>query len=466
MKIGVCSLTIGEKYKNAVKLCTKSLVQYCEIHNYTLITEEKYSDHDREYMWSKVPLIQQALNSNKYDYIVWIDGDMMIMNFDIRLEDIISLYLGNKEIMMSIDVGNQINTGFWVIKTSDYNKRLLKVIYNLPELAGRFHEQGVFNKLYEKNVFNLQKKSRIIPEVEQRLFNASLCNFVWEDFIMHFLGIRNLEYLEKACKENSIVAIDGDEDGDYFNRINWLKQCYGGIRNYRYIKSPPKIKVTVCTLYMGDKYTDETVYYGQKTIKDYCEKHNYTYVVERELIEKDLPPHWSKLALIKKLLNTSEDDYIVWLDADIMIMNQDIKIEDLIKDYMDGKDFLLCRDISKEINTGVWIVKNTEYSSSILELNLALPELRYRGYEDQDVFNQIYNRNLLQLQEKSVILPTEKQNIMNCCVGLYHWGDFLIHFFSLSKPGLTDAFANYYPDKKDGELDYNYYQRLKWLQER
>jgi len=461
MKLAVCSLAIGKEYKDTVKLCTITLKQYCEKHNYPLITDETLANHERDYMWSKVLLIREQLP--KYDYIVWIDGDMSIMNDEIKLEHFIELYLGNKDTMLSVDVGGQINTGFWVVKNTPYMQRLLDLIYTLPELAGNYHEQGVFNIIYEKNLYKLQKHSRIILEIEQRIFNASMCNYVVGDFLLHFLGIKNNANLKKSIQDHCPFKYDEEEDWAYGNRMEWMKNKYTEIQNMRYISCPPKVKITVCTFYTGDKYTEDVVKYGQKSMVDYCAKHNYTFYKEEKQLVPDLPAHWTKIALLLQIMEGTEDDYVVWLDADIMIMNQDIKIESIIEEYMNGKDFLLSRDVSGEINTGVFIIRNTEYAKSVLELNLKLPELRYRGYEDQDVFNQLFNRNFLNLQDNSVILTPRQQNVMNCCVGCYKWGTWLIHFFSLGKDGLRKAFNDFYPHLKDGEVVPCFEHRIRWL---
>lgn len=461
MNLAVCSLTVGKEYKKTVHYCTETLKRYCTMHNYTLFTDETYVLHDRDYMWSKIPLLREILP--KYDYVIWIDGDMMIMNPKIRLEHFIELYLGNKETMMSVDSGGQINTGFWVLKNTPYILRLLDLIENLPELAGRFHEQGVYNEFYKKNLFDIQEHSRIIPEIEQRLFNATMYNFVDGDFLIHFLGIRELANLSKVCGDHYPYQKPDENEFWHKNRKLWVHDRYKDIINPSYIKSPVKIKIDVCTFYTGEKYSDNVIHYGQQTMIDYCSNHNYTFHVEKEQLLPDLPAHWTKLALLLRLSRERDCDYIVWLDADIMITNQNIKIENIIEEHMHGKDFLLSRDISEEINTGVWIIRNTEYTKSILELIINLPELRYRGYEDQDVFNKVYTKNLLQIQDHCSILPVSKQRVMNCCVGFYKWGDWLIHFFSLSKEGLTKAFNDFYPEKKDGEPDHEYHHRMEWL---
>lgn len=458
MKIAVCSLAIGVEYKKVVHYCTETLKKYCEKQNYPLITDETYAIHDRDYMWSKIPLLRKTLSD--YEYVVWIDGDMMIMNEEIRLEQFIDLYLGNKDTMMSIDCGNQINTGFWVIKNTPYMHNLLDIIENLPELAGNYHEQGVFNELHKRNLFDLQKHSRIIAEVEQRLFNATMSNYVIGDFLIHFLGIRNLTKLSQCINNHNPYTIEHEK---FKAKSEWLSDKYKNIHNPRYINCKPKISIEVCTFYTGEKYADSVIKHGQKSMRQYCEKYKYPFHVQKESLVPDLPPHWTKIALLLKLAKERNCDYLVWLDADIMIMNHDISVESLIEKHMDGKDFLLSRDISNEINTGVWIVRNTDYAKSVMELILNLPELRYRNCEDQDAFNKVYVKNILQFQEHCSILPMSEQHIMNCCVGCFKWGCWLIHFFSLSKEGLEKSFNDFCPLQKDDENEGVFNHRLGWL---
>lgn len=466
MKICVCSLSIGDDYKDAVHYCCQSLIKYCSRNNYPLITEGSYIIEGRDCMWNKIPLIRKTMEEN-YDYIVWIDGDMMIMNNDFKLESLIELYLGNKDMMLSIDSGNQINTGFWVFRNNSYNKKILDLIENLPDIAGLYHEQGVFNNFYEKNLYDIRSRSRILGEIEQRLFNGTMYTFVDGDFLIHFLGIRNLKILRDISSDHYLGKKSLNETNEtndlYEFRMKWLKDKYVKGRNCRYIDVKPKIRIDVCTFYSGEKYSDDVVKYGQKSMKEYCNKHKYSYIVEKNPLITNLPLHWNKIALLLKLCKISSSDYIVWFDADVLIINQDIKIEDVIEKHMNGKNFLLCRDVSEEINTGVWIMRNTDYSRDMLELMLNLPELRYRGYEDQDTFNKVYEKNLLNFQHNCNILGSSNQNVMNCCVGCYHWGDWLIHFYSLSSNGLKDAFCNFYPYIKEDEHKNQYETRLNWI---
>ncbi|MDC3333050.1 hypothetical protein OAV62_02305, partial [bacterium] len=56
------------------------------------------------------------------------------------------------------------------------------------------------------------------------------------------------------------------------------------------------------------------------------------------------------------------------------------------------------------------------------------------------------------------------QDIMNCCVGLYKWGVYLIHFMSLGKDGLKQGFRHYYPDRRDDETQLEFQHRILHLQ--
>ena len=117
MKIGVCTLMFGEKYEHYVQFCRKTLVHYCEKHGYDLLEDNDLYDNSRDPMWSKIRILQKFLPD--YDYIVWIDADVMIMNSDFTLKYFILGWMKDKDMMLALDVGDQINTGMWFIKNSN-----------------------------------------------------------------------------------------------------------------------------------------------------------------------------------------------------------------------------------------------------------------------------------------------------------------------------------------------------------
>jgi hypothetical protein len=461
MKIGVCTLAIGDDYRKSLYYCIRDLDKYCEKHGYEL-TREIESYDNREPMWNKIKLLEKKIKD--YDYLVWIDADIQIHDMEKPLEFFISNYMGSNDIMLATDCGNEYNTGMWFFTCSDYSKKILSLIYHFPTLAGKFHEQGVFKQLYDKNIFKLQNRCFILPEVDQRLFNPSFFTFQTGDFCLHYMGIKIPSTLSFATRKHYPRKLDNEGDEEYKNRMICDKEIRDNlVAKYgsRYINSTPKVKIGICTFYTGEKYSEDVVLYPLKIFQEYCTKYNYDFIVETKSLDESLPPQWTKILLLLKHL--SKFDYLVWMDIDIIIMNDKITLNQIIYDHMDGKDFLLSRDVSNHINTGVLFVKNTQYAKDILELNYKLPELRYRGCEDQDVFTYLYDNNILDIHNHCTILSSNQQHIFNCCVGYYYKDVFLIHFISLGKDGLLTAFNDFYPKRKPEE-DLNVYEsRMNWF---
>ena len=456
MKIGVCTLTIGEEFKKGVALCIKSITDYCERHSYTLINDESIVKLGREPYWNKVLLLEKYLPD--YDYLVWIDADMMIMNPSIKLESLIVNYLCDKDMMLATDCGDQINTGCWFVKNSDYSKMILRLIYNLPELCGHFHEQGVLNHIHTKNIADFQTHCLVFPEIESRLINATMSTYHLGDFLIHFLGIRKPTTIFTVSSRYAPFLLENETKEALVSRLQEIKKEYER-PNMRYIDSPPRIRIAFCTLLVGEKYTMDTVKYGLRSLEIYCQRRGYDMIVEHGTMDDSLPPHFSKMLLLQKHMD--KYDYVIWIDADIMIMNLKILVQDLIVKYMGTHDMMVSRDISGHINTGFWIVRTTEQSRHILGAVHKLPELRYRGCEEQDVFNELYTRDLFGLQSCCKVL--DDQSIMNCCVGLFKWEYYLIHFMSLGKDGLKSAFRDYFPDRRDDETQIQFQHRMKYL---
>ena len=475
MKVGVCTLYIGEAFKHKVEFCVKSIELYCERHGYDLITDQSVAD-DREPLWNKIRLIEKYLPD--YDYIVWIDADMLIMKHEMTLEYLIHNYLVNKQLLVCKDIGEYANTGFMLVKNTEYMLRLLNTIYSLPELAGNYHEQGVLTTLYNRNVLNLHEHMVLVPILEQRLCNAAMCNYEPGDFLIHFLGIKNSHALRYVSGLYAPFLKEGHEtEEEYTERMQKVQRNYDNQflmetgPHSRYYIPKPYVKVGVCTLYSGDKYSFGQVYYARKSLEAYTHRHNYGLHILHEYkhetpYEKEyqLPPQWAKLKILRNLLMENDYDFVVWIDADTMILNHDTRLEDLIQTHMEvNSDFLMSRDVSEHINSGVIMVRNTPYAIEQLELIYNLQELRYRNCEDQDAVNEVYERNLNHYKDRTSILPSNQQHVFNGVVGLYHWGQFLIHFMSLSPQGLNEAFINFYPFERDDENEERYQTRLNWI---
>ena len=120
-------------------------------------------------------------------------------------------------------------------------------------------------------------------------------------------------------------------------------------------------------------YTSNINYgvYSEMINQKYCEDKGYTYVCEKNTeritsICDKRSFHWGKVKLVQELLDTDKFDYVLFLDADAIISDFNQNIEDFIdSDY----DMVFAEDVGyhSSMNTGVFLVKNSEWSKNFLK---------------------------------------------------------------------------------------------------
>ncbi|KAL7566937.1 hypothetical protein ACA910_008658 [Epithemia clementina (nom. ined.)] len=98
----------------------------------------------------------------------------------------------------------------------------------------------------------------------------------------------------------------------------------------------------------------------------YVARHGYFLFDGSDLLDKSRPPSWSKILAVKRLLIEEECTWVLWLDADAVIMNSDKKIEDFLP-ADPTKHLLLSADDGGGYNAGVWLVHNSDWSLQFLE---------------------------------------------------------------------------------------------------
>jgi hypothetical protein len=84
MKIGIVTL-YDEAYREFGAVTASLKRDYCQKHGYDFIEDDSKTDMTRHLAWSKIPAILEYLP--KYDYLVWMDADTLIMNPEKRLEE-------------------------------------------------------------------------------------------------------------------------------------------------------------------------------------------------------------------------------------------------------------------------------------------------------------------------------------------------------------------------------------------
>ena len=166
----------------------------------------------------------------------------------------------------------------------------------------------------------------------------------------------------------------------------------------------------------------------------YANKHGYKYIeANEESWDRTRPVAWSKVDLVLTYLNKLPDGELVWLsDADVLITNMDLKVEEHVLPLLPKeKDLLFIYDACHHLNSGNVLMRNspwlrdfwtrvnnrTEFTYHIWWENMAMIQIMEENKKDQDKI-QVTNKHKL-FNAYIMGLPDEP---------LWEQGDFLVHF--------------------------------------
>lgn len=255
-------------------------------------------------------------------------------------------------------------------------------------------------------------------------------------------------------------------------------------------------QIALITLCEGNQY-QTAVKLAIDSKREYCERHGYTFICEGRSSQSDtandLSVSWGKFELVQKYLPTYQ--FIFYSDADVMIMNDSIKIEEIISGHMSKEaDLLISRDVIQYkidpdisenlyhmLNTGNFFIRSTEWSDKLLYTLLTTDLLHGHDLAEQYALNRLfYNIGIpdsLQEFVGTIINKTSlvhNQTLFNATFAIpgvppdtfYQPGNFLIHFMGWRDPVKLLIFMETVHSKKDNLVKLNYsYPKLKiWAQ--
>lgn len=133
--------------------------------------------------------------------------------------------------------------------------------------------------------------------------------------------------------------------------------------------------------------------YNIASVSSYCVQHEYEYRLypsHMDKLEKPRAHHWSKIdAALSYIDSMKNDDWLFILDADTLIQQPHIKLEEFTKTA--GKSIILVCDDSPNggfVNTGAIFIKKTPETKNLLTLWWELAarlDKRTDLYHEQDV---------------------------------------------------------------------------------
>jgi hypothetical protein len=222
------------------------------------------------------------------------------------------------------------------------------------------------------------------------------------------------------------------------------------------------MKIAVCSFVIGDRYMD-IVKYGIESRKEYCKKYNYDYIDDTSVYDSSMEVEWSKILIMQKYLG--QYDFLVWIDADTFIMNDEITLESLIDRYLEGET---PRDVMYTvghgwINNGVFFVRNTEW---VYEYFTEVNKNRNEICREQGSMDLLYRVNWNGCQSKVVVVQNQKE--FNSFWDNYSWGDFIIHFPGCNVENRPENSLNrmmnmFCPIRMVEDSDDSYNFRINWL---
>jgi hypothetical protein len=223
------------------------------------------------------------------------------------------------------------------------------------------------------------------------------------------------------------------------------------------------MKIGVLTFYKGDKFISDTKY-GKKVLINYCNKYNYDFYDDiDDIINFDREMQWNKILMILKYLKLNKHDYIVWIDADIFIMNDNIQLESFIYRLMDDNHIMYSRDVGNWVNNGVIFIKNSKQS---IEFFTETWNHTNQICREQGAMDYLYRINWNNC--KNYITITQDETEYNPMWFQYKYGQFIMHFPGCNevnrKPDSLKLMMNMFcPIKMDDESDEIYNNRINWL---
>jgi protein-tyrosine phosphatase len=117
------------------------------------------------------------------------------------------------------------------------------------------------------------------------------------------------------------------------------------------------MKIKIVTGYYGDCIYKNILL---ENLQEYTTMNNYELISKFDNWEySKRHPYWRKLELVMQ--NFHDCDYLLWIDADCMIIDMNRKLESLI----DGSDFFITKEDC--VQAGCFFIKNTKETSNFLK---------------------------------------------------------------------------------------------------
>ncbi|KAJ5075550.1 alpha-16-mannosyltransferase mnn11-related [Anaeramoeba ignava] len=170
LKIAVVAAIISLPYGD---ISIENFKKYCSLHNYSLHIQTDRKAPERAPHWEKIIAMKEAMMSNNFDYIFWMDADSLFMNMSKKLDDLI---LDNNfpDMIMTGDMCSCINSGHLLVRNSWWSYKFFDDFWNsYPVPKPNWADQtAMYLLLFGKTPEEIQK----MPKMEEELCHETIFN--------------------------------------------------------------------------------------------------------------------------------------------------------------------------------------------------------------------------------------------------------------------------------------------------
>jgi hypothetical protein len=195
-----------------------------------------------------------------------------------------------------------------------------------------------------------------------------------------------------------------------------------------------KPRIAILTLAIGADYKRNLAICLESKRK-YAEKHGYTYFEGgQEYWDRERPIAWSKIRFWQHILKeyAGQFDYLWISDADVLITNLDLKLEDHVLPLMPAEaDLMMNYDSCHHINSGNMIVRPGKWFEQFLDNVWNRKEAIYHIWWENKAMIDEYEENK---DAQCKIFINKENHRFNAYIGghkgerLWQPGDLLVHF--------------------------------------
>ena len=182
----------------------------------------------------------------------------------------------------------------------------------------------------------------------------------------------------------------------------------------------PSVLIAMLTAY--DANQRDLAAWSSPNKRRYCRHHGYEFIELTDGFDPSRPPSWSKVRFVKEHL--PHFDWLFWTDADSLIMNNLMRLEQFIED---GCDLVLTHDdfgVGKYvISMGQFLIRNCDWSMRFLD-----EVWEQKQFLHDRMWEQAAVQHLLTQRDLSDHVCVVTQRRFNSYLHNYRKGDFLLHF--------------------------------------